>query len=90
MPGLARRPFATVVLMRHQDLSLCPDARRAIADIADRLRRLPCDNSVVAMDLHRIARELEALALWTTATARPLPQPSAQKGCEELALTDDA
>lgn len=69
---------------------MCPDARRQIADIADRLRRLPCDNSVVAMDLHRIARELEALALWTTAAAQPPAQPSAQQGGEELALTDEA
>ena len=54
------------------DPSLCPTARLAIATIADRLRRLPCDNSLVAMDLHRIARDLEAIVARVT----PLGQPA--------------
>jgi hypothetical protein len=56
-PSLARR-----ALMRSHDQGLGPDTRQAIATIADRLRRLPCTDSVVAMDLHRIARELERIA----------------------------
>lgn len=45
-----------------EDGHLCPATRGAIQTIARRLRDLPCDNSLVAMNLHRIARELEALA----------------------------
>ena len=45
-----------------EDGNLCPATRGAIQTIARRLRDLPCDNSLVAMNLHRLARELEALA----------------------------
>jgi hypothetical protein len=45
-----------------EDDHLCPATRGAIRTIARRLRDLPCDNSLVAMNLHRLARELEALA----------------------------
>ena len=72
--------------MAYTDRLLSPEARVRIAEIADRLRRLPCDNSVVAMDLHRIARELEALVARTT----PPPDPSAQQRRKEFALTDDS
>jgi hypothetical protein len=44
------------------DSHLCPATRGAIQTVARRLRDLPCDNSLVAMNLHRLARELEALA----------------------------
>lgn len=56
-PSLARS-----TLMRSPDHALGPDTRHVIATIADRLRRLPCTDSVIAMDLHRIARELEKIA----------------------------
>jgi len=71
--------------MAYPDRLLSPEARERIAEIADRLRRLPCDNSVVAMDLHRIARELEALV----ARTMPPPAASAQQRRKELAFTDD-
>jgi hypothetical protein len=44
------------------DTPLCPKTRGAIETIARRLRRLPCENSFVAMNLHRVARDLEAIA----------------------------
>jgi hypothetical protein len=44
------------------DKPLCPATKGAIATLANRLRTLQCDNSLVAMHLHRIARDLEALA----------------------------
>ena len=71
--------------MRHLNRSLSAADRERIADIADRLRRLPIDNSVVAMDLHRIARDLEALV----ERSMPPVEPSAQHGGKELALADD-
>lgn len=43
------------------DKPLCPATASAIASIARRLRNLPCDNSLVAMNLHRVARDLEAI-----------------------------
>lgn len=44
------------------DKPLCPATRRAIESLAHRLRILRCDNSLVAMHLHRVARDLEAIA----------------------------
>jgi hypothetical protein len=44
------------------DQPLCPKTLGAIETIARRLRRLRCDNSLVAMNLHRLARDLEAIA----------------------------
>jgi hypothetical protein len=44
------------------DTPLCPKTLGAIETIARRLRRLPCENSFVAMNLHRVARDLEAIA----------------------------
>ena len=74
-------------LMGKLDQSLCPTGRLAIATIADRLRRLPCDNSLVAMDLHRIARDLEAIVARVTPlgqpavpAATPSPKPSPALG----------
>ncbi len=62
-PARVRPPFrARRALMHGPDHVVCPDTRHAVATIADRLRRLPCADSVVAMDLHRIARELEKIA----------------------------
>lgn len=45
-----------------QEPPLCPVTKDAIEMIARRLRTLPCDNSLVAMNLHRVARDLEAIA----------------------------
>ena len=44
-----------------QEPPLCPVTKDAIETIARRLRNLPCDNSLVAMNLHRVARDLEAI-----------------------------
>ena len=44
------------------DKPLCPATKGAIATLANRLRTLHCENSLVAMHLHRIARDLESLA----------------------------
>jgi hypothetical protein len=71
--------------MAHHDPQLSPETHGQLAEIADRLRRLPCDNSIVAMDLHRIAREIEALVAGTM----PPEAPSAQECRKELALTDN-
>jgi len=76
--------------MLHQDLSLEPADRRRIADIADSLRRLPCGNRLVGMELHRIARELEALVDRTTpAATQGSAATSAEQGSKELALADN-
>ena len=45
-----------------QEPPLCPITKNAIETIARHLRNLPCDNSLVAMNLHRVARDLEAIA----------------------------
>jgi len=75
--------------MLHQDLSLDPADRRRIAEIADSLRRLPCGNRLVGMELHRIARELEALVDRTTVGAtRGNATTSAEQGSKKLALAD--
>ena len=67
------------------DQPLEPDTRRAIADIAERLRRLPCANSLVAMELHRVARDLEGIVARSVPPANPAAAGaagSAEKGGE--------
>ena len=45
-----------------QEPPLCPATKDAIETIARHLRNLPCGNALVAMNLHRVARDLEAIA----------------------------
>ena len=67
-----RRQLPDTGTLAGQASSLAPLTRHAVATIADRLRRLPCADGIVAMDLHRIGCELERIAVAAGPVERPV------------------